>query len=587
MSTNFHVKNKMTNTTNSGQTPDPLQRQIRRAADEVDMNHWYPARKGIVPEFRIGKNWYSCLWLIPLGFIGLVTVLGIAHELYDLPIIQSFVARYPGYVAYPTTYHGFPIWLRVQHAFNLFLLLFIMRSGIQILADHPRLYLDNNSTPGKEWFRFQKAVPKDKVWTARDDAVTIPAWLGIPGVRHSIGLARWWHFSCNLLWLLNGLVFYVMLFTTGQWMRLIPISWEVFPNALSDMIQYAALHMPPENGWVRYNSLQQLAYFITVFIAAPMAFISGVMQSPAVSNRAGWFGKLFNRQVARTIHFGVLLWFIQFIVVHITMVFVTGVRRNLNHIMIGTDTTELTGAIMMGSMVLVLLLLWFWASPFTIKHARLVQQIGTAMIGPIMRGMEIWDPNTQYTEKDIAPHLWPNGKLPDSEEYNKLSEGNYSDYKLRVDGLVANPTEFTYEELKAMPKQEQITNHFCIQGWTGVAKWGGVKMTTIMEKVQPTPEAKFVIFYSFGEGHDGGFYWDSHTMENMRHELSILAYELNGAPLPVLYGAPLRLRCENELGFKMVKWIKAIEFVNDYKTIGSGQGGYAEDNEFFAYRDPI
>jgi DMSO/TMAO reductase YedYZ molybdopterin-dependent catalytic subunit/thiosulfate reductase cytochrome b subunit len=568
-------------------SPDPLQRQIQKAADEVDMTHWYPARKGIVPEFRIGKNWYSTLWLIPLGFIGIVAVLGIAHEVYDLPIIQNFVARYPGYVAYSTTYHGFPAWLRAQHAFNLFLLLFIMRSGIQILADHPRLYLDNNSTPGKEWFRFQKAVPSDRVWTARDDAVTIPGWLGIPGIRHSIGLARWWHFSCNLFWLLNGFVFYVMLFTTGQWMRLIPVSWEVFPNALSDMIQYAALHMPPENGWVRYNSLQQLAYFTTVFVAAPLAFISGIMQSPAVSNRAGWFGKVFNRQVARTIHFGVLLWFIQFIVVHITMVFVTGVRRNLNHIMIGTDTNELTGCILMGSLVLVLFLLWLWASPFTIKHARLVQQVGTALIGPIMRGMEIWNPNTQYTEKDIAPHLWPNGKLPDSEEYNKLTEGKYADYKLRVDGLVANPTEFTYDQLKAMPKQEQITNHFCIQGWTGVAKWGGVKMATIMEKVQPSPEAKFVIFYSFGEGHDGGFYWDSHTMENMRHELSILAYELNGEPLPVLYGAPLRLRCENELGFKMVKWIRAIEFVSDYKNIGSGQGGYAEDNEFFAYRDPI
>lgn len=569
------------------QIPEPLQRQIRKATDEVDLSKWYPAQRGIVPEFRIGARWYSVLWLIPVAFAGAVAVFGIAWEIYDLPAVQAFIAKYPGYVITKTTYQGFPLWLRLQHFFNLFLLLFIMRSGIQILADHPRLYVDNNCTPGKEWFRFQKPVPLDRLWTARDDAVSLPGWFGLPGLRHSIGLARWWHFLCNLFWLLNGAIFYALLFSTGQWERLVPTSWAVFPNALSDMIQYASFHLPPENGWVRYNSLQQLAYFITVFVAPPLVVISGIMQSPAVSNRAGWFGKIFNRQVARTIHFGVLLWFIQFIVIHVTMVFVTGFRRNLNHIMLGTDTQVWTGTIITAVILVVLAALWFWASPFTLRHARFVQRVGTALIGPIMRGMEIWSPTTQYTEKDIAPFLWPNGKMPDSDEFNKLAEGDFANYKLVVGGLVNRPAEFSYDELKSMPKQEQITNHFCIQGWTGVAKWGGVSMSKILEKVQPQPEAKYVLFYSFGEGHDEGFYWDAHSIENMRHETSILAYEMNGSPLGILHGAPLRLRCENELGFKLVKWIRQIEFVSDYKDIGSGQGGYAEDNEFFAYSDPI
>ena len=477
--------------------------------------------------------------------------------------------------------------MRLEHVFNLFLMMFIIRSGIQILADHPRLYLDNNSTPGREWFRFQKAVPMDRVWTARDDAVTIPGWLGIPGIRHSIGLARWWHFGCDVLWLLNGLVFVVFLFATGQWMRLVPTSWDVFPNALSDLIQYASIHMPAENGWVRYNCLQQLAYFITVFIASPLAVVSGIMQSPAISNRAGWLGKVFNRQAARSIHFCVLLWFVQFIAIHVTMVFITGFRRNLNHIAIGTDTEAWTGTLIAGGALLALIGLWFWATPFTIKHARVVQRAGRALIGPIMGGMEIWSPTTQYTEKDIAPYFWPNGKLPESDEFKSLSENNFADYKLRVDGLVENPCEFSYDELRSMPKQVQITNHFCIQGWSGVAKWGGVRMTSIMEKVRPKPDAEFVIFYSYGPGHGGGFYWDAHTIQNMHHQLTILAYELNDKPLPILYGAPLRLRCENELGFKLVKWIRAIEFVRDCKGIGSGQGGSAEDNEFFAYRSPI
>ena len=75
-----------------------------------------------------------------------------------------------------------------------------------------------------------------------------------------------------------------------------------------------------------------------------------------------------------------------------------------------------------------------------------------------------------------------------------------------------------------------------------------------------------------------------HRIHSMRHELSLLAYEMKGQPLTVLYGAPLRLRCENEPGFKMVKWIEAIEFVDH---LGAGQGGYHEDHEFFEYRMPI
>src|SRR6476620_10912199 len=104
-----------------------------------------------------------------------------------------------------------------------------------------------------------------------------------------------------------------------------------------------------------------------------------------------------------------------------------------------------------------------------------------------------------------------------------------------------------------MPKQEQITTHFCIQGWSGVAKWGGVPMRHVLELVRPTSEARCAVFYSLADGADGGRYYDVHELFNMRHQLTILAYDMNGAPLTLPHVAPLRLRCENELGFKMVK----------------------------------
>jgi methionine sulfoxide reductase catalytic subunit len=141
------------------------------------------------------------------------------------------------------------------------------------------------------------------------------------------------------------------------------------------------------------------------------------------------------------------------------------------------------------------------------------------------------------------------------------------------------------EEIRQLGAASQITLHHCIQGWSGIAQWGGLRMVDLMKLVKPTAEARAVIFYSFGEGgqaaEGGGQYYDSHTMENMRHPQALLAYEMNGRPLNDVHGAPLRLRSETQLGFKMVKWITSIEFAADVKHVYKGEGGYAQDNEFF------
>jgi DMSO/TMAO reductase YedYZ molybdopterin-dependent catalytic subunit/thiosulfate reductase cytochrome b subunit len=502
--------------------------------------------------------------------------------------VQNFITRYPGIppsVVAVTT--GFPAWLRLLHFLNLFFMVFIIRAGIQILASHPRLYWKRDCTPGTEWFRFQKAVPADRIWTAKDDAVALPGWLGIPGMRDSIGLARWWHFSIIVLWMINGVVFYALLFTTGQWLRLVPTTWEVIPNAASTALQYLSLTFPVDDSWMRYNSLQQISYFITVFIAAPASILSGLMQSPAISNRLGWIGRAFNRQRARSIHFIALCWFLLYIVAHVTLVFITGARVNLNMMFAGVNDDSWSGVAVFIPAMFVLGGAWWLASPFTIRHPRLVQRIGAILTRPFASVTESWDPTSQLTEKDISPYFWPNGTMPKSDEYDLLVKNNFSNYRLRIDGLVEKPTEFSYAELKAMPKQEQITTHFCVQGWSGVAKWGGVPMRHILDLVKPTADARYAVFYSLADGDDGGRYYDVHRLSQLRHELTILAYEMNGAQVSVLHGAPLRLRCENEIGFKMVKWIAAIEFVHDFADLGAGEGGYREDHEFCSYRAPI
>jgi DMSO/TMAO reductase YedYZ molybdopterin-dependent catalytic subunit/thiosulfate reductase cytochrome b subunit len=567
---------------------DPIEPSLTGADDRVVLSDWLPPRFGVVPKVRIGRRWINVLWALPLGFVLAVIGVAVAQALRELPAVQEFLVRYPGIPpSARSVVAGFPAWLRVQHFLNLLFMTFIIRAGIQVLADHPRLYWQRDCTPGTEWFRFQKAVPTGRVWTAKDDSVTLPRWLGIPGIRHSIGLARWWHFSFGLLWMINGIVLYALLFWTEQWQRLVPNSWEVFPNAASTALQYLSLTFPADESWTRYNSLQQLAYFITVFVAAPISIATGFMQGPAISNRLGWFGRILNRQRARSIHFLALWWFLLFILIHVTLVFITGARANLNMMFAGAHDGSWRGfAVFVPAMALVAVT-WWLASPFTIRHARVVQKIGELMMWPFNALTEWWDPNSQLAEKDISPYFWPNGTLPKSAEFDALVKQDFAGFVLRIGGLVERPRTFSYAELKALPKQEQITTHFCIQGWSGVAKWGGVPMRHILELVRPTPAARYAVFYSLAEGGAGGRYYDVHTIANMRHALTILAYEMNGAPVSVLHGAPLRLRCENELGFKMVKWIAAIEFVHDFADLGAGQGGYNEDHEFYGYRMPI
>jgi DMSO/TMAO reductase YedYZ molybdopterin-dependent catalytic subunit len=253
----------------------------------------------------------------------------------------------------------------------------------------------------------------------------------------------------------------------------------------------------------------------------------------------------------------------------------------------GVDDASWTGFPLFLLAMAILAAAWLVASPLTIRYARVVQRTGAFMIGWLMGLAESWDPRSQLTKKDISPYFWPNGTMPNSKEFDDLVAANFASYRRRGGGLVETPRDFCLAELQAMDKQEQITTHFCIKGRSGVAEWGGVPMRDILDLVKPMSEACYAVFYSLADGADGGGYYDVHSIENMRHELTILAYEMNGKPVSVLHGAPLRLRCENELGFKMVKWVVAIEFVADFADLGAGQGGYNEDHEFYGYRMPI
>ena len=568
---------------------DPIASTLSAADDRIVLSDWLPPQEGIVPRIRIGRRWISILWAIPIGAAALVLLIALAQSLRELPSVQAFIQEYPGIAqSAPSVDSGFPWWLQLQHFLNMLFMMFIIRAGIQILADHPRLYWSRDCTPGTDWFRFQHPVPKGRIWTSKDDSVTLPGWLGIPGVRHSIGLARWWHFSIVMLWTINGVAFYVLMFATGQWLRLVPVTWGVFPAALSTALQYASLNFPVDDSWTRYNGLQQLSYFITVFVAAPVSIAhrpdaepGDLQQAGLARDRAepagGPLDPLHLVLLVRAVHPGARDHGVRY---RSETEHEPHVRRG------GERLLDRVSAFRPGHGARGL---WPGGSLRLSRSGTPVWCSGPDrfMVGWIKGLSEWWEPNAQLTEQDISPHFWPNGTMPNSDEFDALVADEFAHYRLRVSGLVEAPREFSFADLKALPKQEQITTHFCIQGWSGVAKWGGVPMRDILDIVKPTPDARYAVFYSFSEGSAGGGYYDVHEIHNMRHRLTILAYEMNGAPVSVLHGAPLRLRCENELGFKMVKWIAAIEFVRDFADLGAGQGGYNEDHEFYGYRMPI
>ena len=474
--------------------------------------------------------------------------------------------------AMPDEPHGFPAWIRLTHFVNFFFLMLLARSGLSILMDHPRLYWNRNCTPKTEWIRFTPLeVPLDRVWTAKDDARYVSALFALPGYRHTIGMARSWHFLSVCVFLLNGFIFVLLLFCTSQWKRLVPTSWDIIPGAWNVFVHYATLHLPPEpDGFYSYNPLQQLAYFGVVFIMAPLSMLTGIAMSPAVVNRFPWYPKLFGgRQSARSIHFLLLIGYLVFLVIHVGLVILTGFLRNMNHIVVGTDNENPVGMILGLVGIGTVVASWMLAHWIAWKYPRKIQYLHRLLSTPMLHGIfNRLEPRERYTAKDISPYFWPNGKPPESNEWKELAREGFRNYKLKVTGLIENPVALSLEDLRALGKSENISLHHCIQGWTGVAQWGGLEFEKLVALVRPCPEARTVVFYSFGEGLYGGTYYDTQSLATVLYSECILAYEMNSQPLPEVYGAPLRLRVENQLGYKMVKWIKEISFVSQRKRGG-------------------
>ncbi|MCV7625095.1 cytochrome b/b6 domain-containing protein [Micrococcus luteus] len=259
--------------------------------------------------------------------------------LRSLDPVADFIATYDGHPVLPEgTPEGMPWWMGWQHFLNMFLMVLIIRTGLQIRHEtRPPA----NFTP-----------TKDGLFSARGNT------------PKKFSLTIWMHQALDALWLLNGVIFVVLLIVTGHWARIVPTDPHVFQHALSAGIQYLSLDWPTENGWVHYNALQMLSYALVVFVAAPLAALTGWRMSSWFPTEATGLNKAFPMEVARKVHFPVMVFFVAFILVHVFLVAFTGLLTNLNHMYTSRGgATDAWGLVVFLVSVAVTAAAWFFLKP--------------------------------------------------------------------------------------------------------------------------------------------------------------------------------------------------------------------------------
>ena len=191
----------------------------------------------------------------------------------------------------------------------------------------------------------------------------------------------------------------------------------------------------------------------------------------------------------------------------------------------------------------------------------------------------------EYAESDISANF-PIDSLPTPTDarYAELVRTGFSGFALPVYGAVERRTTFSLAELERLCNATQITRHDCVEGWSVIGKWSGVRLGTLLDIVKPRSDARYVVFHCMDRDDQGTPYYESLDLHQANHPQTLLAMRMNDRPIPPDHGAPVRLRVPTQLGYKSAKWVGRIEVVGSIANIYGGDGGYWEDQgyEWFA-----
>ena len=194
----------------------------------------------------------------------------------------------------------------------------------------------------------------------------------------------------------------------------------------------------------------------------------------------------------------------------------------------------------------------------------------------------------EYPPGAITPTFKPNGSIdPDDPGYVAARQAGFADWKLEIGGLVDRPMKLTLADLRSLPSRTQITRHDCVEGWSCIGQWKGVQLSALVTAAGLKPQARYLAFFcadTLEQTLDNtGRYYETIDLIDVFHPQTILAYEMNFAPLKVEHGAPLRLRVERQLGYKMAKYVMRIEAIDGFAGISRGRGGFWEDRGYEWY----
>ena len=271
------------------------------------------------------------------ALLALAVAVVVAHWWRETGAGAAFIAEFPGAVTPPAgTPTGFPAWLSWTHFLNGFFLLFIVSSSLHLrVGTRPPAFVTRRN-------RFPRTATAPK----------------------RLGLHTWWHLVVVTLWIITGLTYVTLLLVSGHWARMVPTEWSVIPNAISAGLQYLSLDWPRHDSWAYYNSLQVLFYGATVFLAAPLALVTGLRLSPVWPQRWMRIRGPLSDAWARQTHSLVLWFYLAFTVVHVGLVLLTGARRNLNAMYLGiNDAESWLGAIVFSGSVVVMAVAWVLLRP--------------------------------------------------------------------------------------------------------------------------------------------------------------------------------------------------------------------------------
>lgn len=194
----------------------------------------------------------------------------------------------------------------------------------------------------------------------------------------------------------------------------------------------------------------------------------------------------------------------------------------------------------------------------------------------------------EFKPSDISPLFRANGSVDVADPaYRRMAQSGFSDYALSVTGMVARPLRLSLETLRGGVQRTQITRHDCVEGWSAIGQWTGKPLAGVLRAAGLHPDARYVVFRCaddlVGSGDPADLYYESLDLVDAFHPQTILAHSMNGAPLTVAHGAPIRLRVERQLGYKHAKFVMAIEVVDRLDRIGGGKGGFWEDRGYEWY----